>query len=188
MEHAKTHPILIAAGVAVLLFSLLGIAAITGVLPAANTKPAEFGATPQAADTRVAQAPAAPAAPASRRAPARALAASGCATCGVIESVSAVEVAGEASGIGAVAGGVAGGVVGNQFGHGTGRTLLTIGGAAGGAYAGNAIEKNMKKHTVWKVAVHLDDGSTRTLQLNAQPPFAAGERVRIVNGNALERA
>jgi outer membrane lipoprotein SlyB len=186
MEHAKTHPILIAAGVAVLLFSLLGIAAITGVLPAANTKPAEVGAAPQAGDLRVAQAPAAPAPanPAARPAPA----APSCANCGVIESVHAVEVAGQTSGVGAVAGGVAGGVVGNQFGHGTGRTLLTIGGAAGGAYAGNAIEKNMKKHTVWKVAVRLDDGSTRTLQLNAQPAFGAGERVRVVNGNALERA
>jgi outer membrane lipoprotein SlyB len=134
---------------------------------------------------RVAQAPAAPTAPAR---PATRPAPAGCATCGVIESVHPVEVAGEASGVGAVAGGVAGGVVGNQFGHGAGRALLTIGGAAGGAYAGNAIEKNMKKHTVWKVAVRLDDGSTRTLSLNAQPPFAAGERVRIVNGSALERA
>jgi outer membrane lipoprotein SlyB len=185
MEHAKTHPILIAAGVAVLLFSLLGIAAITGVLPAGNTKPADFGAAPQPGDMRVAQAPAAPTAPAR---PATRPAPAGCATCGLIESVHPVEVAGEASGVGAVAGGVAGGVVGNQFGHGAGRTLLTIGGAAGGAYAGNAIEKNMKKHTVWKVAVRLDDGSTRTLSLNAQPPFAAGERVRIVNGSALERA
>jgi outer membrane lipoprotein SlyB len=185
MEHAKTHPILIAAGVAVLLFSLLGIAAITGVLPVANTKPAEFGAAPQAGDTRVAQAPMAPSAPAH---PATRPAPAGCTNCGVIESVRAVEVAGETSGVGAVAGGVAGGVVGNQFGHGAGRALLTIGGAAGGAYAGNAIEKNIKKHTVWKVAVRLDDGSTRTLSLNAQPPFAAGERVRIVDGNGLERA
>jgi hypothetical protein len=33
MERAKTHPILIVAGIAVLLFSLLGAAAITGVVP-----------------------------------------------------------------------------------------------------------------------------------------------------------
>ena len=31
MERAKTHPILIVAGIAVLLFSLLGAAALTGV-------------------------------------------------------------------------------------------------------------------------------------------------------------
>ena len=33
MERAKTHPILIVAGVAVLLFSLIGAAALTGVMP-----------------------------------------------------------------------------------------------------------------------------------------------------------
>lgn len=33
MERGKTHPILIVAGVAVLLFSLLGAVAITGVGP-----------------------------------------------------------------------------------------------------------------------------------------------------------
>ena len=40
--------------------------------------------------------------------------------------------------VGTVAGGVLGGVVGNQFGHGSGKTLTTVGGAAGGAYLGNA--------------------------------------------------
>jgi hypothetical protein len=38
MERAKTHPILIVAGIAVLLFSLLGAAAVTGVLPAGAVK------------------------------------------------------------------------------------------------------------------------------------------------------
>jgi hypothetical protein len=40
MERAKTHPILIVAGIAVLLFSLLGAAAITGVVPAASSSAA----------------------------------------------------------------------------------------------------------------------------------------------------
>ncbi len=39
--------------------------------------------------------------------------------------------------VGTVAGGVLGGVVGNQFGRGGGKTLTTVGGAAGGAYLGN---------------------------------------------------
>ena len=34
MKRAKTHPILIVAGLAVLLFSLLGAVALTGVMPA----------------------------------------------------------------------------------------------------------------------------------------------------------
>ena len=41
MEQGRTHPILIVAGVAVLLFSLLGAAAVTGVLPSADTSHAE---------------------------------------------------------------------------------------------------------------------------------------------------
>ncbi len=43
MEQEKTHPILIAAGVAVLLFSLLGAVAQTGMLPNASAKPALAG-------------------------------------------------------------------------------------------------------------------------------------------------
>jgi hypothetical protein len=41
MEQGRTHPMLIVAGVAVLLFSLLGAAAVTGVLPNADTSHAE---------------------------------------------------------------------------------------------------------------------------------------------------
>jgi outer membrane lipoprotein SlyB len=115
------------------------------------------------------------------------MAAATCANCGVIESVRAVEVKGSGSGVGAVAGGVTGGVLGNQIGHGGTRTLLTIGGAAGGAYAGNEIERNLNRRTVWRVAVRLEDGSLRTVSQRTQPPFAVGDRVRIVDG-AVERA
>ena len=41
MEQGRTHPMLIVAGVAVLLFSLLGAVAVTGVLPSADTSHAE---------------------------------------------------------------------------------------------------------------------------------------------------
>ncbi|HTQ76711.1 MAG TPA: glycine zipper 2TM domain-containing protein [Burkholderiales bacterium] len=169
----KTHPILIAAGVATLLFSLLGAAALTGLLPIA--KSSSSGAAQVATEGQ----PAVPVQPAHRATP--------CASCGVIESIHAVQVQGEASGVGAVAGGVAGAVIGNQFGHGAGRTLLTLGGAAGGAYAGNAIEKNVKKHVVYRVTVRMSDGSSRTLQQPTQPPFAVGDRVRV-DGSRLERA
>ena len=39
MEQGRTHPVLIAASVAALLFSLLGAAAATGVLQSAFPKP-----------------------------------------------------------------------------------------------------------------------------------------------------
>ena len=189
-QMSRTHPILIAAGVAVLLFSLLGAAALTGVLPIGNTKPAEPAAVAQSAPAPAAVAPrkqtTAQAAPA-KPAPSRGIFAAPCPNCGVIDAIQPYEVKGKTSGVGAVAGGVAGGLLGNQFGKGATRSVLTVGGAAGGAFAGDAIEGQMKKHTAWRVTVRLEDGSVRTLSQEAQPPFAVGDRVRI-NGSSLERA
>ena len=83
-----------------------------------------------------------------------------CTTCGVVESIRYVEEAGKTSGVGMVAGGVVGGVLGHQIGSGRGNTVATIAGAAGGAYAGNAIEKNKNKKGHYEVAVKLDNGQT----------------------------
>lgn len=47
---------------------------------------------------------------------------------------------------GTVAGGVAGGLIGSQFGGGKGKTLATVVGAAGGAYAGNQAQDYLQKH------------------------------------------
>ena len=44
MERAKAHPILIVAGLSVLLFSLLGAAAVTGVVPAESSSAASQSA------------------------------------------------------------------------------------------------------------------------------------------------
>lgn len=112
-------------------------------------------------------------------------AAAACAQCGVVESVQAVKVKGEASGVGAVAGGVLGGVVGNQFGGGNGRTAMTVLGAVGGGVAGHEIEKNVKAKTVYSVRVRMDDGSLRTLQQSQAP--AVGARVKV-DGSTLRAA
>lgn len=108
-----------------------------------------------------------------------------CLTCGTVESVREIEHKGEGSGLGAVAGGLAGAVVGKQFGNGTGRTIMSVLGAAGGAYAGHQVEKHVRSTKRWEVTVRLDDGSYRTLSLEAQPAWHSGDRVRYVNG-ALE--
>lgn len=181
---ARTHPVLIAAGIAVLLFSLLGAAALTGILPVGISKQAEPAAVAQKGVTTP-PASVAPARPAPK--PATATAVAPCANCGVIDSIQAHEVKGKTSGMGAVAGGVAGGLLGNQIGSGNTRTVMTVGGAAGGAFAGDAIEGQVKKQTVWRIAVRLEDGTVRTLSQGKQPPFAVGDRVRIVNGTNLER-
>lgn len=177
MEPNKSHPLVLAASVAVIACSGLAAAVLTGVLPSAVSKNADSQSVMAQAARVPAQDRYAP-----RPAPRRAA----CPACGVVESIRPVEVRGEASGLGAVAGGVTGAVVGNQFGNGGGRTAMTILGAAGGAYAGNAIEKNVKKATSWRVTVHLDDGSFRTVSLAAAPRFAVGAHVRLVNGSNLE--
>lgn len=120
-----------------------------------------------------AQAPAAPAAPAAARA---------CADCGVVRSIQHVEEEGKASGLGAVAGGVLGGVLGHQIGSGRGNTVATIAGAGVGAYAGNKVEKNQKATSYWKVAIGMDDGTTRSFHYSSRPEVNEGERVKLVDG------
>ncbi len=108
-----------------------------------------------------------------------------CTTCGVVQSIRFVEEKGEASGVGMIAGGVVGGVLGHQIGSGRGNTVATVAGAAGGAYAGNAIEKNKNKKSYYNVTVKLDNGKTQTLSMTSAPPAKEGERVKIIDGNRL---
>ena len=107
-----------------------------------------------------------------------------CGNCGAVESVTPIErtTKPDGPGVGAVAGGVAGAVLGNQVGQGNGRTLATIIGAVGGGFAGNAIEKNVRKETVYHVSVRMEDGSRRTVEV-AQPP-AVGSKV-TVDGSSI---
>lgn len=104
-----------------------------------------------------------------------------CGDCGRIESVTPVQHAAPASGIGAVAGGVLGAVLGNQFGHGNGRAATTLLGAGGGAYLGNTVEKRTRTTTTYEVRVHMDNGTTRTFERSA--PVPVGEAVTVQGHN-----
>ena len=117
-----------------------------------------------------------------------------CAACGTVQSVTAVERQGQVNGVpvgdttiglGTVAGGVIGGLLGHQVGNGNGKTVATVLGAAGGAYAGNTVEKNMRKVTVYDVKVRMEDGSTRNLDVSTAVPV--GSKV-IVEGRNLRMA
>ena len=117
-----------------------------------------------------------------------------CADCGTVEAVTPVQRQGDVNGVavgdttiglGTVAGGVVGGLLGNQVGGGSGKTAMTVLGAAGGAFAGNQIEKNMKKVTVYQVRVRMNDGSTRNVEVSSSIPV--GSRV-IVEGKNLRMA
>ena len=105
-----------------------------------------------------------------------------CVACATVESSAPIQREAAGSGVGAVAGGVLGAVLGNQVGGGDGKTAATILGALGGGWAGNQVEKKMKKETFYEVRVRMDDGSTRLMELAA--PVSAGARV-TVEGNSL---
>lgn len=152
------YPTLVIAAIAVTIFSLVGIAGITGHLPSALA-----GLTSSE------------------------IAAKTCAECGVVESVRAVEVRGSGSGVGAVLGGLGGALVGNTLGRGNGRTAMTIIGGGAGAYAGNEIEKNSHRHTVWQTRVRMDNGSVRTLTTQYPPDLGAGSKVKVVDGQLVAR-
>ena len=148
-------------------------------LAAKRAKPVEQAAQPAEAPVRVAQNDPAPRyEPAPRAEPARSV----CYDCGVIESVREIEKKGEGTGLGAVAGGVAGGLLGHQTGGGRGRDVMTVLGAIGGAVAGHAVEKNVKKVKSYEIAIRFDDGSSRVLTQDTPPAWRPGDKVRFVNG------
>lgn len=106
-----------------------------------------------------------------------------CAHCGTVQSVTPVQRdAAKGSGVGVLAGAALGGLLGNQVGGGTGKTVATVIGAVGGGWAGNEVEKRMKKVTVYEVTVRMHDGSTRNFEQN--DPIAVGAAV-TVEGDAI---
>jgi outer membrane lipoprotein SlyB len=105
-----------------------------------------------------------------------------CPNCGVVEAVNVIEVKGDGSYIGMIGGGVVGALLGSQVGHGTGTTVAEVAGAAGGAWAGNEIEKRVKTSKHYDVVVRLENGGSQTVSYAAQPAFSVGSRVRVENG------
>lgn len=105
-----------------------------------------------------------------------------CDGCAWVQDVHTETRKGKGSGIGVIGGAVLGGLLGNQVGGGTGKKLATVGGAAAGGYAGNEVEKNMKKRTVWVVSLVNKDGSTRRMELGADPNLRVGDTVAEKNG------
>jgi outer membrane lipoprotein SlyB len=105
-----------------------------------------------------------------------------CLDCGVVESVQEVDVKGQATGAGAVAGGVAGAVIGNQIGDGRTRTVARLLGAAGGAFVGHQVEKDVRSTKRYDIAVRMEEGGElRTLSQEQPPTWRAGDKVRVLN-------
>ena len=201
-RNGMLYPMMIIAAVSVVLFSVVGIATMTGHIPSVLSQKSDGAAKSQAQaekgslaakeadETKLSQkAKTAPAHPGTERraAPAPQRTATACADCGVVESVQAQEIKGQGTGIGAVGGAVVGGVLGHQVGSGRGNDLATVVGAIGGGFAGNEVEKNIKKTSNYVIRVRMEDGSYRTVTQASQPAVVAGDRVRIDNGNIVAR-
>jgi outer membrane lipoprotein SlyB len=108
-----------------------------------------------------------------------------CPNCGRVEAINRVEVKGEGSYLGMIGGGVVGALLGSQVGQGRGTTVAQLAGAAGGAYAGNEIEKRMKSTTHYEVVVRLENGGSQVISYAAQPAFQVGSRVRVENNTLV---
>ena len=156
--------------------------------PAAAPVPAPTPAPmAQAPDPVPAAAPPAAARPPIARA-ARVPTAASHAVMGEVRAIEPIRERPPGTGTGAVIGGVLGGVVGNQFGHGNGRAAMTVLGAAGGAVAGNNVERNMNKRVVgYRVSVRLDNGQARTFTEPRLDGLRIGDRVRV-DGKHIRRA
>jgi len=113
-------------------------------------------------------------------------AAPACGNCGVVEAINLVEVKGDGSYVGMIGGGVIGALLGGQVAHrGSGKTIAQVAGAAGGAWAGNEIEKKVRSTKHYEVVVRLENGGTQTVSLPTQPQVSVGTRVRVENGSLI---
>ena len=164
------YPLLIIAALSVIIFSVLGAAAIAGWLPRAESTAGPAHYAERTVGSR-----------AGERQPIA------CAECGVVDSIVPVEVKAETHGVGTIAGGETGALVGNQIGRGNANAVATVGGAAGGASVGNELEKPVKKSVRYKVRVRMPDGTYRTTYQPVAPGFAVGDKVRVSNGQVVKQ-
>jgi outer membrane lipoprotein SlyB len=209
--NARLHPLLTAAAISITVFSAVGVATLTGVMPPSIGSqkpepsleaPPEVTKSIEPAITHPVQAPkpvqktpvarvvSTPLvykdyAPQPRvaqvEAPKPVVQPGHLAT---VQAVREVKEPGQHTGLGPIAGGIAGAVLGDQIGKGKGTTrkVLTVLGAAGGAFAGREIEKQARATTQWEVDVRRDDGAYETVRSEVAPPWQPGERVRLLEG------
>src|SRR5882672_7837267 len=153
----RIDPLIAGPAVSVLIAGVIGVGAMTGLLPS--------GLSPKQGDAR-------PADPGSQSVPG-----TSCALCGTVESIRTIEVRNEPRDVGTVAG--------NRTDSGSANTAMTILGTVAGAITGDESERNVKKRYAYRVTVRMDDGSFRTVSLSSPPTLAVGDKVRVVEGKLV---
>src|SRR5688572_5882940 len=204
MQTTRLHPLLTAAAISVTVFSAVGVATLTGVMPQSvgSAKEAPALELPKEVAKPVEPAIAHPVAapkpvkkPAVRKpvepvvyrdfqetAPVAQAPVVQPGFVGTVQGVREVTQKGEHTLMGPAAGGIAGAVLGNQFGNGNGKKIMTVLGAAGGALAGREIEKQARGKKQWEIDVRLDSGAQQAVLSDVEPGFRAGDRVRVIDG------
>jgi outer membrane lipoprotein SlyB len=200
--NSRLHPLLTAAAISITVFSAVGVASLTGLLPPSTGAQKEPASLEVPQDTAKAIEPAI-AHPAPQPTKKRAAKASKPrqvepvvyrefaeapkpvvqpGNLGTVQAVREVKQPGEHTAVGPIAGGVAGAVIGSQIGGGNGKKVMTVLGALGGAMAGKHIEQQARGTTRWEVDVRHDNGMQETVLSDVAPPYGAGDRVRVVDG------
>ena len=109
-------------------------------------------------------------------------------TLGYVIGVRPVTIqASQTSGMGVIAGGALGAVTGSAIGGGSGRRITTVGGAVGGAMAGNAIENASTRRQGLEITIRLDSGDVRVITQEADVPISTGQRVQVVTQGGVSR-
>ncbi len=106
---------------------------------------------------------------------------------GVVESVREVRIDPRETGVGTAGGAVLGSIAGSNVGGGSGQIAGAIGGAILGGIIGQSIEKSANERRGLEVTVLLDTGRYLAVVQEADEPFRAGDRVRILSGRGTTR-
>lgn len=144
----RIHPILAIAAASVTLVSLVGIAAMTDILPKSHSSSVNSSPPTNVVASMPTPSVSKPVASANETLRAKAAAPQHAHTAAVstsqassVPSHPAAPPVAQNSAVGIGVGAVIGGLLGNQVGGGTGKTLATIAGAVGGGYIGNEVAK-----------------------------------------------
>jgi uncharacterized protein YcfJ len=179
----KVSPTVAIAATSAIIFSAMAVGVIAGVIPNSTSKSARAPApvAPQAAAAVVLVAVGQPKAMAAKKRepvhlvsadlPPRAAASKPvrpgiCSNCGSVVSIDVIQHEGEDA---------------------RPRTIATVVGISGGAYAGHEIEKHANGDNTYNVAVRMDDGSSRGFDYDAMPAYRAGDKVKVVDGRLVSR-
>lgn len=106
---------------------------------------------------------------------------------GTVESVRQVKLEGTKTPIGTVAGGAIGGIAGSSVGGGKGSTIAAVLGAVVGGLAGSAAEEVATRKDALEITVKLDGGGLLAVVQEADEPFSAGQRVRLIENGGTTR-